>query len=26
VSGAGNELRSIITGRFAIREEHDDEQ
>ena len=26
VSGAGNELRSIITGRFAIHEENDDEQ
>jgi thiosulfate reductase cytochrome b subunit len=24
VSGAGNELRSIITGRFAIHEENDD--
>ncbi|MGH8211873.1 MAG: cytochrome b/b6 domain-containing protein [Rhodanobacteraceae bacterium] len=26
VSGAGNELRSIITGRFAVQEEQDDEQ
>jgi thiosulfate reductase cytochrome b subunit len=25
VSGAGNELRSIITGRFAIQDEQDDE-